>query len=44
MNKGPIKCDFGSDLETFNEDAFLKNYKKFNHYDFQGLLGLPSYP
>ena len=41
MNKGPIKCDFGSDLETFNEDAFLKNYKKFNHYDFQGSTWAP---
>ena len=41
MNNGPIKCDFGSDLETFDEDKFLNNYKKFNHYDFQGSTWAP---
>ena len=41
MNNGPIKCDFGSDLENFDEEAFLRNYKKFNHYDFQGSTWAP---
>ena len=41
MNKGPIKCDFGESYKDFNEEEFLKNYKKFNLYDFQGSTWAP---
>ncbi len=41
MNKGPIKCNFGNDLDSFDEKKFLKEYKKFNHYDFQGSTWAP---
>ena len=41
MNNGPIKCDFGNDLNSFNEKKFLNEYKNYNHYDFQGSTWAP---
>ena len=41
MNNGPIKCDFGNDLYSFDEKKFLNEYKKYNHYDFQGSTWAP---
>ena len=41
MNNGPIKCDFGNDLSSFNEKKFLNEYKKYNHFDFQGSTWAP---
>jgi len=35
-NSGHIKFDCGKDLESFNEDKLLKNYKNINFYDHQG--------
>ena len=35
-NSGHIKFDCGRDLESFNEEKFLKNYKDINFYDHQG--------
>ena len=33
---GHIVCDFGADLNTFNEDELLSKYKDINFYDHQG--------
>ena len=41
MNNGPIKCNFGNDLKSFDEKKFLNEYKKYNHYDFQGSTWAP---
>ena len=41
MNNGPIKCNFGNDLDSFDEKRFLNEYKKYNHYDFQGSTWAP---
>tara|TARA_X000000950_G_scaffold272448_1_gene355002 strand:+ start:1372 stop:2238 length:867 start_codon:yes stop_codon:yes gene_type:complete len=41
MNNGPIKCNFGNDLNSFNEKMLLNEYKKFNHYDLQGSTWAP---
>ncbi len=41
MNNGPIKCNFGNDLNSFDEKMLLNEYKKFNHYDFQGSTWAP---
>ena len=41
MNNGPLKFDCGNNLEDFDEDKLLKNYKKYNHYDFQGSTWAP---
>ena len=35
-NSGHIICDFGVDLDTFNEDELLSKYKNINFYDHQG--------
>ena len=35
-NSGHIKFDCGKDLENFDEQKFLKNYKNVNFYDHQG--------
>ena len=35
-NSGHIVCDFGADLNTFNEDELLSKYKDINFYDHQG--------
>ena len=41
MNNGPIKCDFGNDLDSFDEKKLLNEYKNYNHYDFQGSTWAP---
>ena len=41
MNNGPIKCDFGNDLNSFDEKKLLNEYKNYNHYDFQGSTWAP---
>ena len=41
MNNGPIKFDCGTNLETFNENKLLKDYKLVNHHDFQGSTWAP---
>ena len=41
MNNGPLKFDCGDNLKTFDENKLLHNYKKFNHYDFQGSTWAP---
>ena len=35
-NSGHIRFDCGKDLENFDEQKFLKNYKNINFYDHQG--------
>ena len=35
-NSGHIRFDCGKDLENFDEQKFLKNYKNVNFYDHQG--------
>ena len=35
-SSGHIQFDCGKDLESFNEDRLLKNYKNINFYDHQG--------
>ena len=30
MNNGPIKCDFGNDLKSFDEKKLLNEYKNYN--------------
>jgi hypothetical protein len=42
MNKGKIKFDCGQTPKEFNEVKFLKEYKKFNFYDFQGSTWAPT--
>ena len=42
MHEGQIKCDYGDNYESFNEIEFLNNYKKYNHFDFQGSTWAPS--
>ena len=41
MNNGPIKFDCGNTLDDFDEQKFLENYTKVNHYDFQGSTWAP---
>ena len=41
MNNGPLKFNCGNTLKDFNEKKFLENYRKFNHYDFQGSTWAP---
>ena len=35
-NSGHIVCNFGVDLDTFNEDELLSRFKDINFYDHQG--------
>jgi len=42
MNEGQIKFFCGNTPEDFDENKFLDNYKKHNHYDFQGSTWAPS--
>ena len=35
-NSGHIVCNFGVDLDTFNEDELLSKFKDINFYDHQG--------
>tara|TARA_E500000178_G_scaffold274717_1_gene273408 strand:+ start:1750 stop:2616 length:867 start_codon:yes stop_codon:yes gene_type:complete len=41
MNNGPVKCDYGNDLESFDEKELLNNYSNHNHFDFQGSTWAP---
>ena len=41
MNNGPLKYNCGNDLNNFNENKLLSNYKDINHYYFQGSTWAP---
>ena len=41
MNNGPIKINCGNHIENFDENRLLDNFKKFNHFDFQGSTWAP---
>ena len=41
MNNGPIKFNAGSDINSFDENKLLNEYKKYNHFDFQGSTWAP---
>ena len=41
MHNGPLKYDAGSSVENFDENKLLENFKKINHYDFQGSTWAP---
>jgi len=41
MNNGQIKFDCGNSINNFDEEKFLKYYKKYNFYDFQGSTWAP---
>ena len=41
MNNGPIKLHCGNDLNEFDENKLLENFKKVNHFDFQGSTWAP---
>jgi len=41
MNNGQIKFDCGNSINNFDEEKFLKYYKKYNYYDFQGSTWAP---
>jgi len=41
MNNGPLKFNCGNTLSDFNENKLLKNFKNFNHFDFQGSTWAP---
>ena len=42
MNQGQIKFDCGNTPNDFNEDKFLKQYKDYNFFDYQGSTWAPS--
>ena len=42
MNEGQIKFDCGGTPDEFDENKFLKEYKNFNYFDFQGSTWAPS--
>ena len=39
MNEGQENFNCGNNIENFDENYFIKNYKKFNYFDFQGTIG-----
>ena len=41
MNNGQIKFNCGSSNENFDENKFLREYKNYNYYDFQGSTWAP---
>ena len=41
MNNGPIKLYCGNDINEFDENKLLENFKKVNHFDFQGSTWAP---
>ena len=41
MHNGQINFNCGETIDNFNEEKFLKEYKKFNFYDFQGSTWAP---
>ena len=42
MNNGHIPFDCGQNIDEFNENKFLTQYKKYNYYDFQGSTWAPT--
>ena len=42
MNNGHIPFDCGDNIKNFDENKFLKNYKNYNFYDFQGSTWAPT--
>jgi glycosyltransferase involved in cell wall biosynthesis len=42
MHNGQIPFDCGENIESFNEEKFLSNYKKYNYYNFQGSTWAPT--
>ena len=42
MNNGHIPFDCGQNINEFNENKFLTEYKKYNYYDFQGSTWAPA--
>jgi len=42
MNKGQIAFDCGENIDNFDENKFLSNYKNYNYYDFQGSTWAPA--
>ena len=41
MNNGPIKFNCGNTLDDFDEQKLIKNFKNYNHHDFQGSTWAP---
>ena len=41
MNNGPLRFDCGNTIDEFDEDKLLKNFKDYNHHDFQGSTWAP---
>lgn len=41
MNNGQIKFDCGNSVSNFDEKKFLKDYKNYNLFDFQGSTWAP---
>ena len=41
MNNGPLKFDCGNTIDEFDENKLLKNFKNYNHFDFQGSTWAP---
>ena len=41
MNNGPLSFNCGNTIDEFDEDKLLKNFKDYNHYDFQGSTWAP---
>ena len=41
INNGQIDFDCGNSINTFDEQKFLENHKKYNYYDFQGSTWAP---
>ena len=41
MNNGPLSFNCGNTIDEFDEDKLLKNFRDYNHYDFQGSTWAP---
>ena len=41
MNNGPLKYDCGNSINNFDEKKLLENFRKINHFDFQGSTWAP---
>ena len=41
MHRGQINFDCGNTISDFDEEKFLRNYKNYNYYDFQGSTWAP---
>ena len=42
MNQGQIEFNCGNTPDEFDENKFLKEYKEYNYFDFQGSTWAPS--